>query len=214
MQVDHRNEISRVSAAENSDSPPIHKFHFKMSTVARRSRAQNPISTLIWAAPAAILLTFVCPFASEPESNFSTHEAASFIAHPQFWSRSETLDACRPVPLSQTLDVRRQADESLPVFGRNNIHRLQQKRAASDSACRVSAANDVWAGRDEPPAALRAAVWAATVVTAVACAAFAASLDQGQRYRRPARAGSKRWAAGWAEQAGAAVWAGTAEVGS
>ena len=83
------------------------------------------------------------------------------------------------VPLPQTRDTRRHAD----------------------SAWRVTGVTEPWAGRDEPTAALRAAVWAATVVTAIASVAVAAAPDQVLRYRRPARTGSIRWEAGWAGQA-------------
>ncbi len=55
-----------------------------------------------------------------------------------------------------------------------------------------------WPGLAEPTAALRAAVWVATAIIAAASIAVAAAPDQAQRYRRPGRAGSKRWEAGWA----------------
>ncbi len=56
----------------------------------------------------------------------------------------------------------------------------------------------------EPTAALRVAVWVATAVIAAAlvAVAIAAAADQAQRYRRPARTGSKRWEAGWAGHVG------------
>ena len=60
----------------------------------------------------------------------------------------------------------------------------------------------IWTDPAEPTAALRAAVWAATAVIAVASVAIAAAPDQVHRYRRPASTGSKRWAAGWAGRAG------------
>ena len=57
-------------------------------------------------------------------------------------------------------------------------------------------------GQAEPTAALRAAVWVATAVIAASSVAVAVAPDQERWYRRPARTGSKRWAAGWAGQAG------------
>jgi hypothetical protein len=68
-----------------------------------------------------------------------------------------------------------------------------------DPVRRASAATQA---RDEPTAALRAAVWVATAVIAAASVAVAFAADQAQRYRRPARSGSARWEAGWAGQAG------------
>ncbi len=76
------------------------------------------------------------------------------------------------------------------------------------SPWRLGAATQVLLTHDEPTAALRAAVWAATAVTAAASIAVAAAPDHALRYRRPARAGPRRWEAGWAPsgQAGAAVY--------
>ncbi len=76
------------------------------------------------------------------------------------------------------------------------------------SPWRLGAATQVLLTHDEPTAALRAAVWAATAVTAAASVAVAAAPDQALRYRRPARAGPRRWEAGWATsgQAGTAVY--------
>ncbi len=65
--------------------------------------------------------------------------------------------------------------------------------------------------RAEPTAALRAAVWVATAVIAAVSVAVAFAADQAQWYRRrPARSGSARWEAGWAEggEGGRAVSAG------
>jgi hypothetical protein len=62
----------------------------------------------------------------------------------------------------------------------------------------LGAATQVLLTHDEPTDALRAAVWAATAVTAAASVAVAAAPDQALRYRRPAQAGPRRWEAGWA----------------
>ncbi len=67
---------------------------------------------------------------------------------------------------------------------------------------RHSAPTAVWPNPAAQTAELRAAIWTATAVIAAASIAVAAASDQAHRYRRPARSGSKRWAAGWAGRAG------------
>ena len=86
----------------------------------------------------------------------------------------------------------------------------------TESAWRLGGETQVLLTHDEPTAALRAAVWAATAVTAAVSIAVAAAPDQALRYRRPARAGPRRWEAGWitSGQAGTAGLPGHGPAGA
>jgi hypothetical protein len=90
----------------------------------------------------------------------------------------------------------------------------------TESAWRLGGETQVLLTHNEPTAALRDAVWAATAVTAAASIAasiaIAAAPDQALRYRWPARAGPRRWEAGWVAsgQAGTAGLPGHGPAGA